>query len=745
MRVAILRATLGLAALSLIPAARAEPPPGIPSLQEMAAAREDVWAEAAIRQPGGPSYEFFKDLLPPLRYVNTAFRHYPLALSAPAGAVKARWVSNGSGVNLRADKPPMWREVGTPVRFLVGDPPEPFGDDPARITGPQYADGYLPVVRVGYAADGTTYEQEAFAPVRGPFTEHGVVFVRFTARDKAGVVTTKIDASVKGEAGVLRDDKGHAVVQFDAAWKWDAAKQELRAALAPGASAVLAVLTKPLAQPPAGPIDYDGERRACIARWTALVNDGATFRVPEPIVQDAWRALVVGNYLLAVGDRMNYSAGNAYDHLYEGECGDATRALMLFGHVADARRMVGPLLDFNRQATRFHVAGLKLQMLAHYYWVTRDAAYLREKRSVWEPVVQFIVTSRKTDNGLLPRDNYAGDVNTQVYSLNSNAGCWRGLRDMAAVLDDLGERDRAAELRKEAAAFRQVILDAVSKSERRDATPPFVPVALFSGEPAHDPLTGERQANYYCLIIPYVLGSEVFGPGSERETWIIDYLRRHGGLAMGMIRAKPAQGQFQGEPGVNVLYTLRYLVTVLRRDDRDHALAGFYGQLAQAMTRGTFVGGEGSQFFRGDRYGRSFYLPPNSTANATFLTTLRYLLIQDWDGDGRPDTLRLLYGIPGRWLADGAVTEVKDAPSAFLPVSFRVESRLGKGEVEVAVQAPPRRPGRWLLRIPNPPGQEVVSARIGDAEVPRAADGGVDLSKREGSFHVTFRVRPAGR
>ena len=181
--------------------------------------------------------------------------------------------------------------------------------------------------------------------------------------------------------------------------------------------------------------------RPC-ADWQALLRAGTQLSIPEPIVQNAWRALVVGNYLIAVGDRMNYSAGNAYDHLYEGECGDAVRSLMLFGHTADARRMVGPLLDFNRQATRFHVAGHKLQLLAHYYWVTRDAEYLREKRAVWEPVVDFIRTSRKTDNGLLPKDNYAGDINSRSISLNSNANCWRGLRDMAAVLADLGEKDR---------------------------------------------------------------------------------------------------------------------------------------------------------------------------------------------------------------------------------------------------------------------------------------------------------------
>src|SRR5919202_1862434 len=84
----------------------ADPPAGLPTAQEMAAARRDVWGEAAVRQPGGPSYDFFKDLLPPLRYVNTAFRHYPIVLGAPGGVAKARFVSNGSAINARANKKP---------------------------------------------------------------------------------------------------------------------------------------------------------------------------------------------------------------------------------------------------------------------------------------------------------------------------------------------------------------------------------------------------------------------------------------------------------------------------------------------------------------------------------------------------------------------------------------------------------------------------------------------------------------
>ncbi|HJZ93109.1 MAG TPA: hypothetical protein VKE40_19690 [Gemmataceae bacterium] len=709
----------------------------------MAAARDDVWGEAALRHPDGPSYEFFRDLLPPLHYVNTAFRHYPIVLCAPSAAAKARWVSNGGGVNLRADKPPMWKEPGVPVAFHVGEKAAPFGADVKWLDGPRYHDGYLPIVHVGYTAGECTYEQEAFAPVAGVSAEHGAVRIRFMVRKSPGRVTARPGESMRAEAGSVRDEQGRVVIQYGPGWTWDADARELRAELKPDQPADLAVFTRLSAEPIKDLPGYDTDRQACIDAWKALLARGATFAVPEPLVQNAWRSLVIGNYLIANGDNMNYSAGNAYDHLYEGECGDAVRSLMLFGHTADARRMVGPLLRFDRKATRFHVAGHKLQLLAHYYWVTRDADYVREQKAIWEPVVRFIRESRKTDNGLLPKDNYAGDVSQQVYSLNSNANCWRGLRDMAAALEDMGERDTAAELRKEAAEFRKVILEAVAKSERRETRPPFMPLSLLGDEPAHDPLTATRMGSYYDLMIPYVLGSGVFGPGHEREGWVIDYLRQHGGIAMGMIRSMPHQGEFNNEPGVNVLYGLRYMLALLRRGDRDHAQVGFYGHLAQAMTRDTFIGGEGSRFLHGDRHGRSFYLPPNSASNATFLTTLRYLLIQDWDldDDGRPETLRLLDAIPPRWLNDGAVINVQKASSAFGEVSVRVESHLKRGEVLVTVQAPPRRLATWQLRLPDPPGYAITGVRIGDEEIIRDPEGRVDLSKRDGKFIVRFLTR----
>src|SRR6476620_9888694 len=60
------------------------------TVQEMCDALTDVWGDAAMREPNGASYEFFKDLLPPLLWVNTDFRYYPIVLSAPQAPAKVR-------------------------------------------------------------------------------------------------------------------------------------------------------------------------------------------------------------------------------------------------------------------------------------------------------------------------------------------------------------------------------------------------------------------------------------------------------------------------------------------------------------------------------------------------------------------------------------------------------------------------------------------------------------------------------
>ena len=98
------------------------------------------------------------------------------------------------------------------------------------------------------------------------------------------------------------------------------------------------------------------------------------------------------------------------------------------------------------------------------------------------------------------------------------------------------------------------------------------------------------------------------------------------------------------------------------------------------------------------------------------------------------------YAAPGRWLKDGAVVNVQRAPTMFGEVSFRIESRLSRGEVVAHITAPSRRPDHWSLRLPLRSGWKVMSAKVGESAVTLEKDGSADLTPRSGRFTLRFQV-----
>jgi hypothetical protein len=729
----------------------------LPTLEQAIASKDDLWSDAAMAQPNGASYEFFEPLLPPLRYVNADFHFYPIVLSAPNAKVKARLISNGSGVNLRGGAR-SWRDVGTPIIFRVGQDELRFGEIPSRLEHPTLANGYLPIVEIKYAHSTEVYKLEAFASTDPALAENGVVFARFSlASGTNGVATVEVDSSqVKFVEAKITDANGSALVYLDKSWTWD--NQRARAKIGTDKFAVIAIATKP---PRSGasilasredrfshaPIKewisaYDRERELTAETCEKLLSGAMNVETPEPYVNNAWRQLIIQNFQLINGDKIHYSAGNQYDALYESEGSDAVTALQLWGYESDTRRLLVPLLDFVRDAIKFNQAGQKLDDLVRYYWQTRDADFIRSTRPKWEKEIKRILDSRG-ENGLLQREHYCNDIPTPVFSLNSNGKCWRGLRGMSAVLSDMGERSESARLGKTAADFRHAIQGAVQKSTFTNTQPPFIPIALFGEELPYDPICATKMGSYWNLMANFVLGFEVLGPGSESETAILQYIQQHGGLCMGMERARPWPSFWNGTQSLNPLYAMRYVLTLLRRDEPERALVSFYGMLAQGFTRNTFVAGEGSSLAPLDEYGRQFYCPPNSAGNAHFLQMLRYLLVQDWDldDDGRPETLRLAFATPKRWLEDGKTIKVERAPTAFGPVSFRLESHLANGEIKAEIDPPHRnRPKLMQFRIRAPDGWQIVSVEINGQQLKPDPFGTVDLSSLTNRTFLLFRV-----
>jgi hypothetical protein len=718
----------------------------LPTLEQAIASKDDLWGDVAMGQTNGASYEFFQPLLPPLRYVNADFHFYPIVLSVPNAKVKARLISNGSGVNLRGGAR-SWRDIGTPVIFRVGQDELRFGEMPARLEHPTLANGYLPIVEIKYAHATEIYKLEAFASADPALAENGVVFVKFTlASGTNGIVTIQLESSpFKFEQGRVTDAAGNIVVCCDKAWTWE--RERARAKIATNKAAVIAIITKPLpgrtsilANEKDG---YEHQRELTIQTCEKLLSGAMNVGTPEPYVNNAWRQLIIQNLQLVNGDKIHYSAGNQYDALYESEGSDAVTALQLWGYEADTRRLLVPLLDFFRDAIKFNQAGQKLDDLVRYYWQTRDADFIRSTRPKWEKEIKRILDSRG-ENGLLQREHYCNDIPTPVFSLNSNGKCWRGLRGMSAVLADMGENTESDSLAKTASDFRHAILAAVQKSTFTNTQPPFIPIALFGEELPYDPICATKMGSYWNLMANFVLGFEVLGPGSESETAILRYIQQHGGLCMGMERARPWPSFWNGTQSLNPLYGMRYVLTLLRRDEPERALVSFYGMLAQGFTRNTFVAGEGSSLTPLDVYGRQFYCPPNSAGNAHFLQMLRYVLVQDWDldDDGKPETLRLAFATPKRWLEDGHRINVERAPTAFGPVSFWLESHLSRGEIKAEIDPPHRnRPKLMQFRARAPDGWKIVSADIQSQTVQPDQLGTVDISSLTTRTTLLFHVQ----
>ncbi len=727
-----------------------------------------------MQQPSGPSYEFFKDILPPPRYVNTDFRFYPIVLSAPHAKVKARLISNGSGVNLRAG-PRSWLEPGTPVVFRVGPDEFRFGDILNRLHHPTLADGYLPIVEVRYEhgvdaskylpVPGKTiqtahpqfgfehmpnvYSVEAFASTDEELASYGVVFAKFSlTAGSNGMITAYCEPRPnKFTNGFIVDADGQGLMWIEKTW--DMARGGAHAKIGTNKFATIAIATKPFpantlkALLSSGKFNYDAQRKQCAETWNRLLARGMKAEVPEPTVNNAWRTLVLQDISIILDEKMNYSAGNQYQKMYAAESTDSALPLFSWGQEEEMRRVFDGIMNVNDERLPHHFAGHKLNDVISYYWQTRDIAFINQKRHLWQKYLDSIMNGRTGEHGLLPKENYCTDIEEPCYSLTANAICWAALRDMVPILEDLGDKEQATKVATFAADFKQKILAAVDENLHRETTPPFIPMGLYSTEGIHDPIYNTRIGGYWDLISGYVISSRIF-VGTEKETWLPTYYQEHGGLLMGLTRSgTPNHTFWTGQHRTNPLYGMRYIVDCLRRDDVDRALVSFYGMLAHGLTRNTFIGAEGCSVQPLDYGGRFFYCPPNTSANGQWLAVLRNILVQEWDvnEDGRPDTLRLAFGTPKRWLEDGKVINVERAPTAFGPVSYEVESHLNNGRVVATIDLPSRnKADKVLFRARLPDGWHVTSASSANTKLEPDATGVVDLTAFSGKQTVVFDV-----
>ncbi|MGQ9554725.1 MAG: hypothetical protein ACUVWR_11490 [Anaerolineae bacterium] len=732
----------------------------------------DLWGEEVMARPEGPTFENMQGYLLPQRYVDTPFKYYPIVLSLKDGREKVRLVSNGSEIGLSINprrRQGSWDPADVRVLFLLGQDEEPFGQDLERLRGPSYLNGYLPIVQTSYIKEGVRYDQEVFATALPGQGEKLCVYAHLSALPLGDAPkSTRVTIRLNVEQGTLfqRDDiiaygresyrRQGICCQFSAGGVFDPPINKLSYSLdlsdgqlhdiflmLPNESARIKVKLLDAAR-------YTAARDGTVAYWNGILATGTEIEVPEPVVNNAWRALVIGTFMLVNGDEMRYSFGNGYDRPWMAECGDAIMALAMLGYADDARRYLKwyfPYKDYI-QTIYYHDNAYKLQFASQYYFLFRDRQFIEDNLSVWIDACEFLLDARQgTGTGLLPKENHCGDIMVPVNTLNTNASSWRGLRDIALVLQEIGLAEEAQRYLQEAADFRRAIVAAVDRHTVRDFDPPFVPYVLSGEEKPYEKLTATTWGSYYCLMMPYVLGSDVFGIHDQRTGYILDYLHKRGGILLGLIRFqydRNAERYVYGYGGIDDLYGMRYNWALLQRDEIDRFLVAFYGKLTAGFTPDTFISGEGASVepIPGER-GRRMVLPPLSASNAAWLQSLRHMLVMERDtrGEGLPDELVLMNGTPRGWLEDGKRVRVSGAPTYFGVVGYEVTSHLGEGFVEANLELPERNAAeRTLLKL-RVPGKRRMRSVVVNGVSHSGFDAGkevIDLSGLTGK--TTVRV-----
>ena len=720
-------------------------------------ARQDVWGNALLASPSGPTYEGARRYLNPLLLAKGAKGasltesgvHY-VPFSGQVGTAgsgsMALHVADGSQVLAQ-------RAAGRSLTISVGSRgSERYGSCLSRLTTPRLADGYLPILETRYVdAGGVRYRQESFAARIG-HTRSLVSFVRLSvdARDVA-VGPTKV-RFIPSESGLAangsRLERGNdAHLVFGPGGRFDGSSVSYELEAEDERTFYVAWLSSPSPTSSLTLDDraYNAARESLIRHWQGRLAQGMTIEVPERRVLDARRSLLIQN----LGLTWRYSLGNPYQQFSYPEGIDVAQVLGTHGFADVSRAIL--LRSLGQEPTRYPnwKIAQKLVGSALYYSLYRDGSYVKQATPVLRGYVAELGRQIAANpRGMLQRERFSSDIKDSVFGLHSQAVAWQGLQGMARVWRETGYASLAARSEALAARLESGLRWAVRRSQQRlpDGSL-FIPARLLDREQPYGSVTETRSGGYWNLVMPYALASGLFAPESSEANGALRYMLLHGSRLLGLVRAG-AYSLYGLNPvyptsGVNPVYGLNVARILADNDRPDQLVLSLYGQLAAGMAPGTFVSGEGlsvAPLARG--YHRSMYLPPNGASNASFVETLRLMLVHETrDREGRPRGLELAYSTPRAWLRRGGQIVVRKAPTSFGSLTFAIQSTGASARVvvEVPTRAVPR---RLSLRLRLPRGNRISEVTLDGRPYVRfdVRRETIDLSGRSGHLELVIGV-----
>jgi len=674
---------------------------------------QDPLGAEILSRPAEPAYDAVAGMLP--------------ALSKPREVVGVKDHRYEIGIEYDGtiqipDDTQTWEQTGTVAYFDVGTPPVRFGTGGCTK---RLLQGYLPIVIAEWNHEQLACRETVFGWSEAMSPEKELYAY--------GCLRVSNQNDRERDLDVALRFAPDTVVK-------EPLRRSLRVA-GRGAAEVCFKIALPLQAASASEVDAgEFERRLDEVKrsWTTLLNSGMLINVPEVKVNDAYRAWLAHNYLNVdkKGDVYEpHDGAGFYEQVYGYSAALYCHALDLWGRHEDSRRYLESLLTFLRPDGLFFVNyglpdhGSLLFALNEHHRLTGDDEWLRKVAPRMLKMCDWIVGQRRQSTkstaesksvtyGLIRFTPYA-DYQTQTVNYYADAYCCIGLEHTARAFRAIGMEEEARRLAGEATAYRNDILRSMDAAAfERDG------MKLLPMEPDTQRLlksTNYKGGGYYGLVASMFLESEFLPTADGRARWVVDALERRRGLIMGMC---------EFDDGIDHAYTYGYWLNCLRRDDVSRVLLGFYGTLAYGMGRDTYCGVEVTQIMTGEPTPTT----PHLYSGTQQLRLLRMMLL-------REESERLLIGhaIPQRWLEAGKRIEVRNAATAFGPVSFVIESASGAGEIHIQLVPPVARPPASIeIRLHHPSGRRLSGVIVNGQPAAAFTHDTLSLPPQRGATQIRF-------
>ncbi len=572
--------------------------------------------------------------------------------------------------------------------FEIGDPPYRFGsgNEPCRK---RLLNGWMPIVVATDRRDGLELEQTIYGWTRdlspdAPLLAH----VRFKARNGADAARSlKLRLRVEPASGKCPPKE----------WTLNIPPK--------GAQAI--EVTVPFLVREQSPADldapeFDARLQRVTESWAKLVGEGSRFDIPEPCVQDAYRAWLAYNFLnVDRRDGVYHICDGAgfYEVVYGYSAALYCHALDLMGYTGQAQVYMDSILSFLQPDGLLCVnfgatdTGTMLLVMCEHYRLTRDAGWLRRMAPKMTAMCNWIIEHRRESmrsvhggralvHGLVRWRPYC-DYELPAFDYFCNGYLWRGVRAAADAFAEIGLSDESARLQKESEAFRKDILTSMDAAVITHDGVKMLPIMPDTQALLKE--TNYTANGYYGLLASCLLETGLLAPDDPRADLLVDMLRRKGGLVAGVC-------QFQNM--IDHAYTYGYWMTCLRRDEPKRVILGLYGSLAYGMTRDTYAAVECTRI----RSGENWWTLPHTYSNTKQLRLLRNMLLRE-----EGDDLLIGTAVPRPWLAAGKRLAVRKAPTVFGETSFVIESGADAKSVGVHIEPPSRGiPGAVRVRLRHP-------------------------------------------